>query len=140
MFGDGSYHLGGSPQIDHESRVLAGAGLQLISTAQRQAWFEGSLGYRVTGYASDVGIEESSEALGIMRGTGFQVLADLFKIDVDGSLTGSELQLQAELEAGVSMRLPQGAIRFSYSVRRTDIDGVEPVNDSGSAIGFTVAF
>lgn len=139
-FGEGSYRLDKRLNSGSASAVLGGVGLSLISTRERQAWVEGGVGYRYTHYDDDVGLEDFGERVGLLRGAGSQILSDLFKLEIDGSFTTSPEYLQAQLETGVSMRLSQGAVKVSHRIRRTEIGSNTQIDDSDTAVAFTVGF
>lgn len=139
-FGEGSYRLDRRLNSGAVSTLIGGVGLQLISTQERQAWIEGGVGYRYTRYDDDVTLEDFGERVGLLRGAGYQILSDLFKLEVDGSFTTSPEYLQAQLETGVSMKLPQGAIKVSHRIRRTEIGDNTQFDDSDTAVAFTVGF
>lgn len=139
-FGDASLRIDDQLLIDDEVLVVGGLGLELINTAQRQAWFEAGLGYRTTSYTSSSGIEDAEEGLGLIRGRASQVLSELFRLELDGDLTASDSYLESQLELGVSMRVAQGAIKVSHRIRRIEFDEFDSINESDTSVGFTVGF
>ena len=139
-FGDGSLRIDNQLLIDKETLLVGGLGIQLISNARRQAWLEAGLGFRTTDYTTESGIEKAEDGLGLVRGGASQVLSDLFKLEFNGDVTAGDSYLQTQIEAGVSIRLPQGAVKVSHRIRRVDIDGLDTIDDSDTSIAFTVGF
>lgn len=139
-FGDGRMRLDKELGIDRDTLLIGGLGRQLIATERQQLWVEAGLGYRMIDFTAETGLEGTSEQVGTVRGGASQVLSDLFKLQLDADVFSSPSYTQSQLEAGVSMRIPQGAVRLSHRLRRVDIDGLDTVNDSQSAVSFTVGF
>lgn len=140
VFGDGRLRLEKALGIDRDTLLIGGLGAQLISTERQQLWLEAGLGYRMIDFTSDTGLDDADEQVGTVRGGASQVLSDLFKLHLDADVFSSPSYTQSQLEAGISMRIPQGAVRLSHRLRRVDIDGIDAVNDSETAVGITVGF
>lgn len=139
-FGDGRLRLEKALGIDRDTLLIGGLGVQLIATASQQLWVEAGLGYRMIDFTEQTGLEDADEQVGTVRGGASQVLSDLFKLQLDADVYGSPSFTQSQLEAGVSMRLAQGAVKLSYRIRRVDIDGLDAVDDADTAVSFTVGF
>ena len=139
-FGDGRLRLEKALGIDRDTLLIGGVGVQLIATARQQLWLEAGIGYRMIDFTSETGLEDADEQVGTVRGGASQVLSDLFKLQLDGDVFSSPTYTQSQLEAGISMRIPQGAIKLSHRLRRVDIDGLDAVDDSDTAVSFTVGF
>ncbi|NND89928.1 MAG: DUF481 domain-containing protein [Granulosicoccus sp.] len=139
-FGEGRVRFETSPGIERETLLLGGLGLQLVASDTQQAWLEAGAGYRLISFTDDTGLEDRDEEVGILRAGGSQILSETFRLELDADLFTSTSLLQSQLEIGVSMRVPQGAIKLSYQIRRIDIDGLDTVDDSSTAVAFTVGF
>lgn len=139
-FGDGRVRLEKALGIDRDTLLIGGLGVQLIATDSQQLWVEAGLGYRMIDFTPQTGLEDADEQVGTVRGGASQVVADLFKLQLDADVFSSPSYTQSQLEAGVSMRLAQGAVKLSHRIRRVDIDGIDAVNDSDTAVSFTVGF
>ena len=139
-FGEGRLRIEDALSIDRDTLLLGGAGIQLVATKARQVSFEAGVGYQLIDYAEDTGLDEVGEGVGTLRGYASQTLSHLFKLELDADVFSSQSYLQSQLEAGVSMRLQQGAIKVSHRIRRVDIDGLDTINDSDTAVAFTVGF
>jgi len=139
-FGEGRLRFEEDLGIDRETQLLGGVGLQLLATREQQLLLEAGAGYRLTSFTDETFLEDAEEGVGVLRAAGSQILSDLFKLDLLADVFASESYVQSQAELGVSVRVPQGAIRVAYRVRRVDIDELEAVNDSDTAISFTVGF
>lgn len=139
-FGDARVRLEKALGIDRDTLLVGGVGMQLVATARQQLWLEAGIGYRMTVFTPETGLEDKDEPVGTVRGGASQVLSDLFRLQLDGDVFSSPGYTQSQVEAGISMRIPQGAVKLSHRLRRTDIDGLEAVNDSETGISFTVGF
>lgn len=139
-FGEGKMRFAEDIGIDRETQLFAGPGLQLRATAQQQLYVEAGVGYRHTAYSDELRLDDSSEQLGVVRAGGSQILSDLFKLDFFTDVFASPSYVQTQFEVGASVRVPQGAIRVSYRVRRVDIDELSTVDESDTALEFTIGF
>lgn len=139
-FGDGHLRFARRLGIDQETLLLAGAGTQLLSTETQSAWLEVGGGYRLIDYTTATGLEDNDEPVGILRGGASQLLSDQFKLELDGNTYRSTDLVQYQVEAGIAMRVTQGAIKLSYLVRRVEVDGLEAIEDTDTVLAFTVGF
>ncbi len=139
-FGDGRLRFEEALGIDRDTLLVGGVGVQLVATEKQQVWVEAGVGYRMIDFTSETGLEDKGEQVGTVRGGASQVLSDLFRLQLDGDVFSSPSYTQSQVEAGISMRIPQGAVKLSYRLRRTDIDGLDAVDDSDTGISFTVGF
>lgn len=139
-FGDARLRLEEAIGIDRDTLLIGGVGVKLIATARQQLWLETGLGYRMIDFTPETGLEDADEQVGTVRGGASQVLSDLFKLQLDADVFSSPSYTQSQLEAGISLRVSQGAIKVSHRVRRVDIDELDAVDDSETAVSFTVGF
>lgn len=139
-FGEGRLRFEEDLGIDRETQLLAGLGLQVLATRDQQLLLEAGAGYRFTTFTDETLLDDASEGVGVLRAAGSQVLSDLFKLDLIADVFASASYVQSQAEVGVSVRVPQGAIRLSYRTRRVDIDDLDAVTDSDTAVGFTIGF
>lgn len=139
-FGEGRIRFEKDLGIDRESQLLGGLGMQLLATREQQLLLEAGAGYRLTTFTEETLLEDSKEGVGVLRASGSQILSDLFKLDLLADVFASSSYVQSQMELGVSLRVPQGAIRLSHRIRRVDIDGLDAVDDSDTAVGFTIGF
>lgn len=124
--------------IDRDTLLIGGLGMQLIATAKQQLWVEAGVGYRLLDFTSETGLDDTDEEVGTLRGGASQVLSDLFRLQLNADVFSGPSYTQSQLEAGVSMRISQGAITLSHRLRRVDIDGIDAVDDSETALSFTI--
>ncbi len=139
-FGEGRLRFEEDLGIERETQVLGGVGMQLLATREQQLLLEAGAGYRLTSFTDDTFLDDAEEGVGVVRAAGSQILSDLFRLDLLADIFASESYVQSQAELGFSVRVPQGAIRVGYRVRRVDIDELEAVNDSDTSVSFTVGF
>lgn len=139
-FGDGRLRMEKALGIDRDTLLIGGVGVQLVATASQQLWLEAGIGYHMIDFTSETGLEDADEQVGTVRGGGSQVLSDLFRLQLDADVFSSPSYTQSQLEAGISMRIPQGAVKLSHRLRRIDIDGLDAVDDSETGVSFTIGF
>jgi putative salt-induced outer membrane protein YdiY len=139
-FGEGRVRLDDAVSIDRDTLLIGGLGIQLIATEARQVSLEAGVGYQLIDYAEVTGLDEIGSGVGVVRGNASQILSDLFRLELNGNIFTSDAYFESNLEAGVSMRLAQGAIKVSHRIRRIDSDGLAEFNDSDTAVAFTVGF
>jgi len=139
-FGEGRIRIEDALSIDSDSLVLGGVGVQLITTEVQRLTFEAGVGYQQIDYTEESGIEELGEGVATLRGYASQVLSDLFKLELNADVFANPSSFESLLEAGVSLRLAQGAIKISHRIRRIDVDGFDAIDDTDTAVAFTVGF
>ncbi|MGQ7843300.1 DUF481 domain-containing protein [Granulosicoccus sp. 3-233] len=139
-FGEGRLRFEEDLGIDRETQLLGGLGYQLLATREQQLLLEAGAGYRLTSFTEETLLEDAEEGVGVVRAAGSQILSDLIKLDLLADVFSSARYIQSQAELGVSLRVPQGAIRLSYRIRRVDIDELDAVEDSDTAVSFTVGF
>ena len=139
-FGEGRLRLDDAVSIDRDTLILGGLGIQLVATAARQVSLEAGLGYQLIDYAEETGLDEVGSGVGVVRGYASQILSDLFRVELNANVFTSDSYFESNLEAGVSMRLAQGAIKVSHRIRRIDSDGLAELDDSDTVVAFTVGF
>ncbi len=139
-FGEGRLRFEEDLGIDRETQLLGGLGLQPLATREQQLVLEVGAGYRLTTFTEETLLEDAEEGVGVVRAAGSQILSDLFKLDLLADVFASARYVQSQAELGVSVRVPQGAIRLSYRVRRIDIDDLDAVDDSDTAVSYTIGF
>ena len=121
---------------------MAGVGIQLVSTPSQQFFAEVGGGQVST--KSDIVIQGQEStittSLATARIGASQVLSDLLKLEFDGDYSTAEDLVTTTAEAGISLRLTGGAIKYSYRVRgRKDGDN-ESTNVTDSSVSFTYGF
>ncbi len=139
-FGEGRLRIEDALSIDRDTLVLGGIGLSLLANEKQQVVLEAGIGYQAIAYAEQTGLDEVNSSVGVLRGRASQVLSDLFKLELDADVFTTDAFLESRLEAGVSMRVQRGAIKLSYRVRRIDLDGLEAISETDTAVGFTLGF
>jgi len=138
IFGEGSVRVDSTIAIDNEALLVGGLGYSLVSTPQTQLWVEAGAGSRNTEFES--GIEDTSDTFGLVRAAFSRVLADLLRLEIDVDAIQGETLLETSVEAGISIRIPAGAVKLSYRVRRLEPEEGETIDDEDSFVSFTYGF
>jgi len=139
-FGEGRLRLEDSASIDRTTSVLVGLGIQLIETKASRVTLEGGVGYQMVNYNESTGLEDLGSGVGLIRGSGQHTLSNLFKFELSANVFTSDSYLESNLEAGLSMRMAQGAVKISRRIRRIDNDGLAEIDDADTTVAFTVGF
>ena len=138
VFGEGSVRVDSTIDIDNEALLLGGLGYSLLSTPQTQLWVEAGAGSRNTEFEG--GIEDTTDTFGIVRAAFSQVLGNLLRFEVDLDAIQGETLLETSAEAGISIRIPAGSVKFSYRARRLEPDEGETIDDEDSFVSFSYGF
>ena len=138
VFGEGSIRVDSTIDIDNEAVLLGGLGYALVSTQQTQLWVEAGVGSRNTEFEG--AIEDTTDTFGVVRAAFSQVLANLLRFEVDLDAIQGETLLETSAEAGISIRIPAGSVKFSYRARRLDPDEGETIDDEDSFVSYSYGF
>lgn len=142
-FAEGSIRTAKSQLIDREARVLGGLGIQLISTDSQSLFAEAGVGQVSTKFTTvDIDGENTTSDTQIAQARfgAVQTLSDLIKFELDGVYSTAEDIVQSSAEAGISLAIPGGAIKYSYRVRSTEVGDADPVSNTDSSVSFTYGF
>lgn len=142
-FAEGSVRTAKVQLIDREARVLGGFGIQLISNDSQSVFAEAGIGQVQTKFTSlDINGENVTAESQITQARfgAVQTLSDLIKFELDGVYSTAEDLVQSSAEAGISLAIPGGAIKYSYRLRSTEIGDAEPVDTKDSSVSFTYGF
>ncbi len=141
-FGEASIRTDRPILIDRQLLLIGGLGYSVISTPEQALFVEAGVGTRDTELVDidNNPQEDLSETLTLLRAGYRQVLSDLFQLEFDVDVFDGESLRQTLLEAGISVRIPGGAVKFSYRARRIEPDGGETLNDDDSFVSFTYGF
>lgn len=139
-FGEGSLETSESLNIDRETRLLAGVGIQLFNTDTQSLYAEAGAGvvdtkFRINGVSS-----EETTGIATARMGAAQVLSDLIKLELNADYSTADELVSAAAEAAISLRIPGGAIKYSYRIRSFDTEGQEQFNETDSSISFNYGF
>lgn len=138
VFGESKYRVDKAFDIDQEIRLLAGLGGQFINSDEQGLYVELGLGSTSIEFTSQ---SETSQGLGLARLGYFRQVADIVKLDLElyGSRSEDELT-EFNSEAGISLRIPGGAIRYAYRTRSIRIADEDRVSVSDSFVSYTYGF
>ncbi|MFK7891511.1 MAG: DUF481 domain-containing protein [Granulosicoccus sp.] len=138
LFGEGRLRVDDGLDIDRDIFLLGGVGGQFFQSERQGVVLESGLGAQLL----DRGGEEDEEItpLGILRLGYNRLLSDMFRFDLDMSAVRSEELSELSAEAGLSMRIPTGAIRISYRSRSTRFGNNDRVSNDDTFVSFTYGF
>lgn len=136
-FSEASLRVDRPVQIDSQQLFIVGAGYQLTSSREQSLWAEAGVGFRDTTFLDD---SESDDTLALVRAGFHQILTELFRLELNFDLVDGESLTETTAEAGISVRIPTGAIKFSYRARRLDPDGGETIDDEDTFVSFSYGF
>jgi len=139
VFGDASYLTAKDSAIDQETNLFAGVGLQLLNSATQTLFAEVGAGQTTTEFSAPGVMKQETDST-IARVGASQVLTDFFKLELDGDYSTSDLVDRTTAEAGLSFRVPGGAIKYTYRARNTEFSGQPSVETTDSSVSFNYNF
>ena len=123
--------------IDRELFGLTGVGVQFISNEQRSLFAELGAGLRKTEFENEL---EDSDTTAIARAGFKQILGDLISLELDADTNVSDTISASNAEAGIALRVPGGALKYSYRTQRFEFENQSAVTTSDSYISFSYGF
>ncbi len=145
-FGEGSIRVDRPLLIDSQTLIVGGIGYSLFSSPDKSLFVEAGLGARRTeflesdGLATGLSGSDTNDTLSLLRASYRQILSDLLRLEFDLDFFDGDSLRQTVAEAGISARIPGGAIKYSYRIRRVDPDDGASVEDDDSFVSFTYGF
>lgn len=141
-FGEGSVKTSNSLSIDQQAKLGAGVGYQFIDTATRSFFLEASATRVSTRFDSVNGVDtpKLETTVGTARFGAVQKLSELLKFELDASYSTSDDLVQSNAEAGVSIRVPGGAIKYSQRFRSSTVGDNDAVDVTDSSVSFNYGF
>lgn len=136
-FGEASLRVDRPVQIDGQQLFIAGAGYQISNSREQSLWAEVGAGARNTQFLDD---SESDDTLFLVRAGFHQILSELLRLELDFDLVDGESLTETTAEAGIAVRIPGGAVKFSYRTRRLEPDGAEAIEDDDTFVSFSYGF
>lgn len=142
VFGEGSFRTAKAQQIDQQIKLVTGLGIQLINTETTRLFGEIGAGQLTTKYDDTfLGTESSVDTTFTTARIGAeQTVSDLIKLELDGDYLASDDLEQTTAEAGVSLRVAGGAIKYSYRVRSNTVGDLDADNVTDSSVSFNYNF
>ncbi len=142
-FGEGAIKTFGSASLDNYQRLVGGGlGIELINTETQNLFAEVGA-FQVTSIvaATEFAPEfnESVVSSGFAVG-GTQLISDLIKLEVDAEFLSSDNLDVSTAEAGISVRIPNGALKYSFNYISSTLGEQEPVENSTSSISVKYDF
>ncbi len=141
-FGEGSLSTSKAAQIDQQQKLFAGLGIQLLNTNMTSLFMEVGAGQTTTKFDNTfLGTENKTIiSSNIARMGAQQVLSDFIKLEIDGDYATSDESEQTTAEAGLSLRIPGGSVKYSYRIIKLEIGNNEPVETTDSSVSFSYEF
>lgn len=136
-FGDVRFRTEETFGIDNEQLFLAGVGNQFINTDSQQLWAEVGAGQRNTEFDNGT---DSSDTLAVARAGFSQKLADLVRLELNAKTYRGDTATESDLEAGVSLRVSGGSIKYVYAIRRLKPENGDAIEDDHSYVTFSYNF
>lgn len=124
--------------IEQENQFLVGMGYRFITSETQALWAEVGTGYRSIEFRDN--LEEQEESLLVGRGGFRQSLAELFQLELDVKATQGESVTDLVAEAGISVFIGTGYLKYGYRTRRITQDNQPSVTDSDNYFGFVYGF
>ena len=138
-FGDASLRTAKFEDIDQQSNLFAGLGIQLLNTATTTLYAEAGAGQTSTKFRTAGVLDQDTDST-VARVGASQVLTDFFKLELDGDYSTSDLLDKTTAEAGISFRVPGGAIKYTYRVFNTKRPDQPAVDTTDSFVSFSYSF
>lgn len=145
LFGEARYRVDKPLDIDRDILLIAGAGYQLIATADRLLWAEAGAGQRDTEFGSQQGAgltgdDDNSYTFALLRGGYTQIFAELIRFELKADALQGEDLSESTAEIGLSVNAGGGAVKVSYRTRRLKINESPAVTDSDTVVSFDYGF
>jgi len=84
--------------------------------------------------------EENSEAIAVARAAAIHQLFETVQLNVEFDASAGDDVDQAELEAGISLRIPTGSLRYSYRQQWLRFGDADIVRDGSSFFSYSFGF
>ena len=136
-FGEASVRVDDPLSIDRQRQFVAGLGYQWRPLKNQFISVEAGAAHQRTEFRNAADVDDT---LGLLRADFSQVLSNLLRLELDLDYTDGEALRQATAEASIAIRVPSGAIKFSYRTRRISPDNADTIEDSDSFVSFRYGF
>jgi len=143
-FGEGSLKTSKSFNIDQQIRALAGVGIQLLNTDSQSLFAEVGAGQVATTF--DFNDETTGKAfkettgIATARLGAAQTLSDLIKLELNADYSTAKDLVTTSAEAGISLRIPGGAVKYSYRLRSSTFGDNDAIDEADSSVSFNYGF
>lgn len=138
-FGEGSLLKSDFVNIEAKTRLLAGVGIQLISTETQSLFAEAGAGQESTKF--DDGFDTTvTSGIATARLGATQILSDLIKFEVDADYSTAEDLVETTASAGVSLKISGGAIKYTHNFRSVTAGDSDAVESTDSVVSFNYGF
>lgn len=137
VFGEASTRRDKPRFIDRELFGLTGVGIEFLRNENQSLYAELGAGYRATEFENGT---EEDDTTGVARAGFQQILSDLISLELEGSSNVSDKLSRSVAEAGIAVRIPGGALKYSYRTQRNKVGDADAVTASESFVSFTYGF
>jgi len=124
--------------VDQQTQGMLGAGYKFLSTETTTVWAELGAGVRTTDFEDNRIDRDESFVLG--RASYRQALLQLFKFEFDVEAIQSDKLSENLTEAGISMRLGGGSIKYGYRRRQQQEKDQPTVTNDDTFLSFVYGF
>ena len=123
--------------IEQKNQFLLGMGYRFLASDTQALWAEAGSGYRTIEFRDG---SELDESLLVGRGGFRQSLAQLFQLELDARVAQGDTVTESVAEAGISVYVGSGYLKYGYRTRRISQDNLPSVSDSDTYFSFTYGF
>lgn len=123
--------------VDRQTQALLGVGYQFIATETARLWGEAGAGNQTTEITN---IGELSEDFLTARSGYHQILAQLFKFELELEVIRGDDFSEQIAEAAIAVGFGTGSLKYGYRTRRFKSDGLETQTQSDSFVSFGYGF
>lgn len=138
LFLDTSMQQAKSQQIDRKIAAQGGAGFQLLQTQQSQLSLEAGMGRNITEF-TDVS-EKLETDISTVSANATHLLTEYLKLDLTADYNTGEDLVRTKLEAGLSLNVVGGAIKYSYQIENIEEGDAESIEQKSSSVSYSYSF
>lgn len=136
-FGDARLGVNKALSIDASRYLVAGVGVEPVRTDTTTIYAEIGAGTQEFEFESGT---ETSEAIAVARAAAFHLPAENVQLSAEIDASKGEDVEQAEFEAGISLGVPTGSLRYSYRKQWLRIGDGETLEDGKSFFSYSFGF
>ncbi len=140
-FAEGRFRVDEPIGVESEARVLTGAGLLWTPAENAYVSAEAGVGGRrleLNNLFTDT--EITTEALGVLRASTAIQFLGAFKADASADIAGSSEGVDGITEAGISVLIPGGSLRYALQTRWLNLDSGDTARISETFISYGYRF
>jgi len=136
-FADARFGVNRPLDIDASRYLVAGLGIEPVRTNRSSLYAEIGVGTQSFDFGSGL---ETSESIAVARALAIHRPIDDIQLSFELDASSGEDVVQADAEAGISLRVPTGNLRYSYRQQWLRIGDGETVSDGTSFFSYSFGF